>query len=405
MLLILAWRNIWRNRSRSLITMGAVMCFVLLATLTASVQKGVFENMINNVVSLYTGHVQLHGKGYWEEQNLDNSFMLEESLNDVLGSHPSVNAFSPRLETFALASTGEKTVGCLVMGIEPDGEDAITHARDKLVEGEFIKPDESRALVAEGLAERLGLEIGDTIILLSQGYYGSTAADQYEVKGLLHFGSPEQNRGVVYLPLAATQYWLAAPDGATALALSLKEGHDPNRVADELSARVDTNQYEVMSWETLMPEVVQYIEADTGGMYIFLGVLYLLISFGIFATLLMMFAERQREFGMLVALGMHKRKIAAMVLMESVSLTLVGALAGGIISYPIVFYFNRNPIRMQGDINQVYEEFGFEPIFPFSLDPSVFLIQATLVFIVGLLLGLYPAYKILRLNPVKAMRA
>lgn len=404
MLLVLAWRNIWRNRSRSLITMGAVMCFVLLATFTASIQKGVFENLIKNVVSLYSGHVQLHGKGYWEEQNLEHCFYYEDSLKQIVKSEAGVLALAGRLESYALASSGDITTGCLAMGIEPAQEQTITHAEDKLVSGAYLEDEDQAILVAEGLASRLNLGLGDTLILLSQGFYGSTAAAQYPIKGLLHFGSPELNKRVVYMPLAQAQNWLDAPGYASALAMALEPGAEPNEVAQVLRTEVDTSVYEVMSWEELMPEVVQYIKADTGGMYIFLGVLYLLISFGIFSTLLMMFAERQREFGMLISLGMHKSKIALMVLMESITLTFAGALAGGALSLPFVLYFNRYPLRMDGEINEVYEQFGFEPIFPTSLEPSVFLIQAGLVFLVGFVLGLYPFWKIMRMDPVKAMR-
>jgi putative ABC transport system permease protein len=403
MILILAWRNIWRNRSRSLITMASVITAVLLSVLTASLQKGVFDNLIRNVVSLYTGYVQVHAAGYWEEQILENSFEYKEELRAQVSAAPGIVAASARLETFALASSGEKSRGCMAIGIQPDLEDQITRLRSKVVEGRFLEAADDGVLVAGGLAQKLALRPGDTLILLSQGYYGSTAAGKYVVRGLLKFGSPDLNNSVVYLPLATAQYWLDAPERATALAFDLVPGEDPMDVTRTLQAGLP-DTYEVMSWKEMMPEIVQHIESDTAGMYIFLGVLYLLISFGIFSTLLMMLAERQQEFGMLVALGMHKIKIARLILLESVMLTMSGALVGVLLSLPVTWYFSEYPLRFGGDMAVAYERFGFEAIFPATMHPSVFLIQTIIIFFIGIVLSLYPAMRVMKLDPVQAMR-
>lgn len=401
--LLLAWRNVWRNRHRSFITMGSVVGAVVLAVLMAALQKGVFENLIKNVVSLYTGYVQVHAKGYWNEQILENSFEWTEELNRAVTDHPGVAVVAPRLESFALASGGEKTRGCLVVGVDPALEDRITALRSKLVQGEFISRDSSGILVAGGLAEKLGLRLRDTIILLSQGYFGSTAAGKYAIRGLLHFGSPELNNSIVYLPLQEAQIWLDASGRATALALGLEEGADPVDLTVELRAELP-EAYEIMSWKDMMPEIVQHIESDTVSLYIFLGVLYLLIAFGIFSTLLMMLVERQREFGMLIALGMRKERIAMMTLAESLMLTMSGALIGVLVSLPVTWYFTNYPIRFGGAFAKAFEKFGFEAIFPATMAPSVFLNQTVLVMILGVLLALYPAWRVLRIKPVEAMK-
>jgi ABC-type lipoprotein release transport system permease subunit len=403
MLLLLAWRNIWRNRHRSWITMASVAGAVVLAVLMASLQKGVFEHLIKNVVSLYTGYVQVHAKGYWKEQVLENSFEWTADLNRRVSSWPGVALAAPRLEAFALASSGEKTRGCLVVGVEPEQEDRITALRSKVAVGDFLSEDRPGILVAGGLAEKLDLQLGDTLVLLSQGYYGSTAAGKYAIRGLLHFGSPELNNSVAYLSLPQAQTWLDAPGRVTALALGLQESADPVAVTADLRGALDT-AYEVMSWEDMMPDIVQHIQSDTIGMYIFLGVLYLVIAFGIFSTLLMMYVERRREFGMLVALGMRKARIAGMILAESVMLTMSGAALGVLLSFPVIWYFAKYPLRFSGEIAKIYEKFGFEAVFPASTNPAVFLIQTTTVLALGLLLALYPAWKVLKINLLESMR-
>lgn len=403
MLSILAWRNIWRNRSRSLITMASIASAVMLAIVTSSLQKGVFDNLIRNVVSLYTGYVQVHGAGYWNEQTLENSFEVNDTIIQSVLNTAGITGLAPRLESFALASAGDKTRGCLVMGIEPEQEDRLTHLQSKVVHGLFIDSTSQEALVAEGLADKLRLKVGDTLVLLSQGYYGSTAAGRFRIAGILHFGSPDLNERVCYLSIGAARHWLDAPQRATALALSLDDPRNLALVKTKLKSALPAT-LEVMTWEEMMPEIVQHIKTDTAGMYIFVGVLYLLISFGIFSTLLMMFSERQREFGMLVALGMQKMKIARMVMMESVLLTFMGSLAGVIVSWPVTWYLREYPIRFGGEIAKVYERFGFEAVFPATLHTPIFISQALVVLAVGLILAIYPAARILHLNPVAAMR-
>jgi putative ABC transport system permease protein len=304
MLFKLAWRNIWRNRNRSLITMSAVASAVLLAVVTVSLQKGVFENLIKDLVSLYSGYIQVHAKGYWEEQTLDNSFEINDTLEQVVQQTPGVAQMAHRLETFALASSGEKTRACLVVGIEPEDEDALTRLTPKIQSGAMFTNNEASALVATGLAEKLGLGVNDTLVLLTQGYYGSTAAIKIVIGGLLRFGAPDLNERIAYLPLPVAQTWLDAENRATSLVLGLENARLMSKVERALEHQLP-GTYETLNWAEMMPEISQHIEADTAGTYITLGVLYLLISFGIFSTLLMMLAERRREFGMLLALGMH----------------------------------------------------------------------------------------------------
>ncbi len=404
MLFKLAWRNIWRNRNRSLITMSAVASAVMLAVVTVSLQKGVFENLIKDLVSLYSGYIQVHAKGYWEEQTLDNSFEINDTLVQVVQQTPGVAQMAHRLETFALASSGEKTRACLVVGIEPEDEDALTRLTPKIQSGAMFTNNEASALVATGLAEKLGLGVNDTLVLLTQGYYGSTAAIKIVIGGLLRFGAPDLNKRIAYLPLPVAQTWLDAENRATSLVLGLENARLMSKVERVLEHQLP-GTYETLNWAEMMPEISQHIEADTAGTYITLGVLYLLISFGIFSTLLMMLAERRREFGMLLALGMHPRSVARVVFFETIFLTLCGCLAGILLSWPIVWYLNIHPIEFGGDLAKTYEKFGFAAIFPATLKVRIFLEQTFFVLCMGLLLALYPVWRVLRLKAVEAMHS
>jgi len=154
----------------------------------------------------------------------------------------------------------------------------------------------------------------------------------------------------------------------------------------------------------MMPEIQQHIATDSNNMQAVQLLLYLLISFGIFSTLLMLMVERKFEMGMLVAVGMKKVKLAILLLIESIFTVISGCLLGILVSIPLVFYLNKHPIRLGGETAKIYERFGFEAIFPTSTSIEIFISQGIIVLVIGLILSLYPVYKTLRLNPVTAMK-
>jgi ABC-type lipoprotein release transport system permease subunit len=393
----------WRNRSRTFITMAAIFFAVILSVLTSSLRAGIFENLVKNVVSFYTGYIQVHRQGYQEEQILDNSF--EASARDVqnIFREKNVSGITPRLESFALASAEDITKGCMVMGIDPENENRITALKNKLTTGEYITKDDNAVLLAQGLADRLKLSLSDTIVLIGQGYHGATAAGKFRIKGLLKFGSPELNDKILYMPLQSAQEFYSAEGMITSYVLSLHDTRNLIPTAASLRSLLGSG-FEVLSWGDITPDIKQHIETDTNNSKYIQGVLYMLICFGIFGTLLVMMVERKFEMGMLVAIGMKKIKLAGLLLLESVLTVLSGCLLGILASIPLVYYFKQYPLRIGGETAKAYERFGFEPIFPTSADASIFIRQGMIVLIIGLILSLYPMYKAIRLNPVTAMK-
>jgi ABC-type lipoprotein release transport system permease subunit len=315
-----------------------------------------------------------------------------------------VEAVLPRLESFALAAAGETTSGVLVAGILPDVENRMTDLENRLVEGEYLTEGDEAVLVASGVAEKLGLALGDTLVLISQGYRGVNAAGKYPIRGIAKFGSPDLNKQMVYLPLPAAQYFYGAPGLATSLALKLGGQEDIKPVVAALRTQLDTSAYEVMDWEELLPDLVQARELDTAGNVIVYFILYMIIAFGIFGTILMMSKEREYEFGVLISIGLQRWQLALSVWIEVILLGVLGAVSGILLSMPIVYYFKVNPIRFGGEMASSLEKFGFEPIFPATFDLQIFLTQALYVFILTAVLALYPIFKIRKLQPVQAMR-
>lgn len=402
-LLKLGWKNLWRNKYRTFITVSAIFFAVILATVVSSLQKGVFDNLIKNVVGFYTGYIQVHHAGYWDEQILENSFEQNPIAEKSILKVPGVIGIAPRLESFALAASDQFTKGCMVIGISPLDEDKVTQLKAKITQGSYLQTTDKEVIIAEGLASRLRLQLNDTLILIGQGYHGATAAGKFKIKGILKFGSPDLNTKTVFMPLLLAQELYSAENALTSYVVSIDNPDRLDAIAGSIRKSLDKN-YEVMTWEEMMPNIVQHISTDKASMSIIIGILYLLISFGIFGTLLMMMVERKFEIGMLIAIGMKKVKLCFLLLAECILTTFTGCVLGLLISTPIVWYLKRNPISFGKDVAKVYEQFGFEPIFPATLNIDIFIRQALIVLIIGLVLSLYPVINIIRINPIKAMR-
>lgn len=405
MYLKLSWRNIWRNKRRTFITMASVFFAVILAVIMRSINTGVYDHMVHNVVSFTSGYIQIHQKGYWNEQSIDNSFKEDKKLNRSLENETEITEFVPRLESFALASAGDKTKGVLVLGIVPDKEKNITHLDEKIIEGKYIDINDNSLLVSEGLAGNFRLHTGDTLVLLSQGYHGASAAGKYAIKGIVHFGSPELNKRLVNMPLKLMQEMYGAENMITSVSLMIKEGADIQKVKKKITYSTDTAHYEIMDWKEMMPELNQIIEGDKAGDYVVIGILYLVIAFGVFGTTLMMTRERMHEFGILVAIGMKKQLLGSIVIMESLFISFLAALAGMTGALPLILWFKKHPIKISGELEKMYDSYGMEAIIPFSDKLNVFTEQAVIVFLISVLLSLYAAWKIFTLNSIEAIRS
>lgn len=393
----------WRNRHRTIIAMSAIFFAVVLSVVTNSLQDGVFDNLIKNVVSFYSGYVQVHKQGYWDERILDNTFVDSDSLVQRIRQDENITAVAPRLESFALASSAELTKGCMVIGISPLREDEITHLSGKLVEGQYLDENDKGILLGQGLARRLNLQVLDTLVLLGQGYHGASAAGKYAIRGFVKFGSPDLNDQSLFISLREAQLLYSADNLVTSYVLALENPVSMDATASKARLAIGP-EFEVLTWEQMMPEIVQHIETDTASNYIIQAILYFLVGLGILGTILMMMAERKYEMGMLVAIGMKKFKLMQMMIIESVATVLCGCAFGLGASIPLVYYLKIYPIRFTGGMGKIYEEYGFEPILPASTDPGIFLSQGIVVLIVGLVLSLYPLVRIAHLDPVNAMR-
>jgi len=221
--LILAWRNIWRNKRRTLITTASVFFGVLLSTFMSSMQEGSYSQYITAIVNSYSGYIQIHKKGYWDDKVINNSFTFDSAMAVKLKDVPEITVFKPRLESFSLASSEDVTKGVMVMGINPESEDRITNISAKVKQGNYLKSRDNGVLLGSGLAKFLKLGINDTLVLIGQGFHGASAAGKFPVRGIVRFPSPELDRVMVCMDIKNCQEFYSATDLQTSVVIKVHD--------------------------------------------------------------------------------------------------------------------------------------------------------------------------------------
>jgi putative ABC transport system permease protein len=406
MYLKLAWRNIWRNKRRTLITVSSIMFAVVCALFIESLEQGAHDQMVDNMTSFHTGHIQIQDYRYEDEPSLDNAFYYDESFRDDLYvASDQIENITPRIETFMLAGGIEQTRGAMVFGVDPAAEQRLNGLIDRLTQGEFFEPGSQRVVMGEGLARRLNLAVGDSLVLLGQGRFGMTASGLYEVSGLIHHPMRDFNNQVVYISIPDAQWLLSADDHITNLLITPMNRRDSGELSERISTSLDHDELRVITWEEMIPELIEALEFDRLQTKFMMGILYVVIGFGIFGTILTMTLERLREFGILLSVGMSRLRLSGVVFIETFFISILGILSGFGLGYLIILYFYFNPIELGGDMEELILEFGFEPILPMAIYPEIFVWQGLIIFIITTLICLYPTLKISTLKILDASRA
>lgn len=400
----MAWRNIWRNKRRTLITTASILFAVFFAILMRSIQLGSYGNMVDNVVQAYTGYIQIFDKQYKGDESIENSIELSQGLLAEIESEENVTLALPRLESFALASSGKQTKGVMVVGTVPDKDDQLTSLSSKLVQGKYLEKGDTGVLVSERLASYLKSSVGDTVILISQGYHGMSAADQFIIQGIIRFPSPDLDNKMIMMDLPLCQNFFSAPNMISSISLDLKEEKKMNQTVKNLQESLG-DQYDVRSWKKILTQLVQQIEGDNAGGLMMLVLLYMIVGFGVFGTVQMMTAERRKEFGVMIAIGLQKSRLGGILALEMIMIGLLGAILGIVLSMPIVYELYVHPITLTGETAETIMSFGMEPIMPTAWEAGYFFNQAAVVMIIVGLAVFFPILSVTRLKVSNALRA
>lgn len=404
MYLKLAWRNLWRNSRRTLITVSSIMFAVLFALFLESIERGSHDLMVENMTRFHTGYLQVQDYRFQDEPSLDNTLLADKSLTDsIMQADDRITYTIPRLETFMLAAGPEQTRGAMVMGIDAEAEQKLNGIKDRISEGHFFETGDGTAVVSAGLASRLEIGVGDSLILLGQGRFGMSAAGKFPVSGLLEHPLREMNNQTVFLSLADAQWLASAEERVTSMIVMTENPASADEVENSLESRLN-QEYNVLTWKEMIPDLLAALEFDRASSKVYMGVLYVIIGFGIFGTILTMTLERMQEFAILLSVGMSRFRLAATVYLETFLISILGTAAGFILGLVILLYFRANPIQLTGGTAEIMIEFGLDPILPAALAPDIFIWQGAVVFCLTAFICFYPSVKIFRMKIVESVK-
>jgi ABC-type lipoprotein release transport system permease subunit len=403
-MLKLAFRNIFRNRRRSIITMASVFFAILVCSLMTCQTEGVWEKTIDNTLRTQTGHIQIHAKGYWDDKVIDNFMTLDAARLAHLASIDNVDNVSPRVEVFAMASFGVVSKGIAVVGISPDAEAGKSNLPVRLTAGDYLSDADDGILIGKGLSNYLKVNVGDTLALIGQGYHGASAVGLFPVRGILNLIVAGMNNGMAYITLPAAQQFIGMPDGYSGILIAVNDNGrlDATIRAVEQAVDADAQTLDVYSWHFTMERLLQTAESDKAFTKIMMYILYLIVGFGIMGTVVMMTNERRREFVVMVSLGMQRGRLAVVVATEILMMTLVGVALALVVTVPIVHFMAAHPIEFTGEMAQMYIEMGLEPVLPMSTASIHFIKQVIVIVVLTALATIYPTKKVLSLKTVES---
>jgi putative ABC transport system permease protein len=401
----MAWRNLWRNRKRTLITLSSILFALFFVIITRSLQLGSYHHMIESMTQMYTGHIQIHAQGYVAEPSLDYSFEPQSDLYSVLENHADVQYILPRLESFALVSAGERSRPVMILGADLKLEDQVSGMSGFVTEGEYpIQAKATGVVLGRRLAQQLQAQVGDTLVFLSQGFMGISSAGLFPIAAIVDLSLPDLNAKLVLMPLALAQDFFGSPQRLTSLVVLLLRYQNTAAFTYYLKDAL-SSEYQWQTWTEILNELMQQIKADEIQGLIMIWLLYVIVGFGMLSTILMMTKERTREFGVLLALGMQKSSMCLMVLIESILVGVTGLVAGLLASLPVLFWFYHHPLTLKGELAEVMMAMGWDPVIPVSFAPEVFTSQMVAIGFITLIISLYPLWIIRTLQPVEAMRS
>ncbi|WP_181197366.1 ABC transporter permease [Enhygromyxa salina] len=410
----MAWRNIWRNRRRTLITLFSIAFGFMLAVVMTGIGDYSYSEMIDHSARLGGGHVIVQHSTYLDAPSLKKTVHAEPELIEDIRAHPRVRAAVPRVTGGVMLATSINNVGAGVLGIDPSIEDETTLGLvDSITAGEmFTSPDDEGIILGRTLADNLGVDLGKKVVYTVTDKSGEIASGLARVSGIIETGATEIDAGICLLPIGPFRELLGYdPDEATQIAVFL----DDHRGAKDLAAELDATFGErlgpvstTLPWYEAQPDLAGFVSMKVNGTIIMELIVTVLIAAGIFNTLFVSVMERMRELGILAAIGFSARQLFSLVLWESLWLGLCGIVAGVLLTAWPYYYLATTGIdvaqMMGGEGQAQVSGVSMSPVIYIELYPPHALFIALAVVIATMVAGLYPAYKAGRVSPVEVIR-
>jgi len=407
-ILTLSLRNLFRQGRRTLLTTGAISFGLAMMVWTISIQTGSYDEMTRKGISQMAGHVVIQAETYQADPKPETTVSGADAIATTLGEAFPDATLTQRINVAGLLVSPTNNIGAGLRAILPEAEAAIGDMDEKLTAGAWLAPDDERGIIiGAGMSETLGIEVGDKVVFMGQNGTDEMESRLFRVRGVFRTGGADFDNRVGFVHLAAGRALLQQEDVANQVAIHLDNPRDAFAATDTTKALLAGSNLDIRSWKEALPELYALIQVDRQSSDIMMSVIGLIVAMGVLNTVLMSVLERTRELGVLMAIGMRKRKIALMVLAEGMFLGIIGTIGGLLLGFIPSYYtvvhgldftawmgesFETNGIAMSAIIHGGWNA---PRVGTYALGAVIFTILA----------ALYPAWRVTRLQPVDAMRA
>lgn len=413
MLVRLAWRNLWRHRRRTVITLSSIAIGFGLAVVSIGIGDGSHNSMVRNAIRLGEGHLAVQPPGYLEAP-ANHKFLADgRTLRKKLEALHIAGRVEPRISLQVLASSANNSVGSALEGMDPVSDPRVAMLKPKLVAGHWLVPGDHRGvLIGVGMARKLKLKVGGKVVLMAGTRGGDSQAQLGRVRGIFDSHVDELDDFLVLSDIDFARRFLVG-EGAdaerqpvTRFSIFLDDPDSMGHWKGVIGSAMSGERVAVLDWHEMMPQLVQFIVIDDAGNYVFLSLILIMVVFGILNTVLMSVLERTREFGLLRALGLSRHYLLLLVLCESVLLSVLAVVIGWIVGGGAHWWIATHGINfsaMMGGETSIAGTF-IDPVIYTELSRSRVVQLTVIVFAVTLASGIYPALKAARVTPVAALR-
>ena len=401
----LAWRNIWRQPVRSILSLIGLGFTSMILVFMLSFQFGVYATMKNGALGLSDGFGQFQPVGYKDNPDISKTLPDIGALRQQIIAIPGISAATARASSFAILAHKDHSFGAAVIGVDPESESKVSNLAATIIKGRYLKAGDGNAIVmGVRLARNLGLKLGDKVTMLGTGKDGAVAADVLILVGIFETKIAQIDRQITEIPLARFQADYNLLNSANIIALSGNKLNDVVAAGPALRALAAKNGVVYLNWSELQPALKQMITLDFSTGVLMYATMIIVVVFILLNTLYMSVLERTREFGGLLAIGMRPTQIGAMVWLELIFLSFLGSAIGIALGAVVALYFEHVGIQFKG-MDELFAQWGASGL----LYPHLSLLSALagpgIVIASIAVLGFIPFRHILGLEPTSAMAA
>ncbi len=404
----LAWRNIWRNKRRSLIVIVSVVVGVSSSLLNDSFGVGIMNQMIDNLIKSHDSNVQIYKSGFRENKKVIDVIPGKDKILSLIGRFKNINGYSERVISFGLISSAANSSGVSIVGVRPELEKNVTDIHKKIVSGRYLSYQRNEIVISKKVAEKLEVELGDKVVAVGSDIRGNVSSQMFRVIGIYRSGISEYDNINVYVPLSDAQQMLNLGNNIHEIAVSIKDYRKSSELKEKILAELSNNNidkmlYEVSTFQELMPMMMAFLDVYQQWSYIIYIIIGIAVLFGVVNTMLMTVMERINEFGVIMSIGIRNSKLVKMIIYESLFMGLIGTITGFIIGLLIYYPMSIYGVDMS-NFSESMASFGLPNIIYPKLNTIVIINTLLIIPFVTMIAGIFPAIKAIRLQPSEAVR-